>query len=198
MALLVSGVSFSAFEIILRNRPAEMLAVSPKGTVPVLQLPDGRILEQSWDIVRWAMAPCDVKGWWSRAQTHQNVELLECNDTAFKRSLDRYKYPERFPEANRAVHREQAVTEMLLPLEERLQIEPFLGGSMPCATDIGVLPFVRQFAAVEPEWFSQQHLPALRDWLKHWMSSGLFAACMVKLPVHAIAPFPLFNGYVKK
>jgi glutathione S-transferase len=107
MALLVSEVPFSAFEIALRDKPAEMLALSPKGTVPVLRLPDGSILEESWDIVRWALVPHDTKGWWSRAQTTQNVELLENNDTAFKFHLDRYKYPERFGETNRDVHREQ-------------------------------------------------------------------------------------------
>ena len=182
MALLVAGAAFNAFEVVLRDKPAAMLAVSPKGTVPVLVLPDGDVLEQSWDIMRWAFAAHDPQGWWSRAQTQDNQELLACNDAAFKHHLDRYKYPDRFHEADRNAPREQAVVSLLLPLEKRLQTQPYLGGSTPCATDLAIFPFVRQFAAVEPAWFAAQALSALQAWLNRWLKSGLFEACMVKLP----------------
>lgn len=198
MALLIARIPFHAFEISLREKPAEMLALSPKGTVPILQLPDGCVIDQSWDIVRWALESNDQAGWWSRSQTRQNVELLDCNDGRFKLHLDRYKYPERFkqtqPDLDKKVNREHAINALLLPLEDRLAQQGFLGGDAPCAADIGIFPFVRQFAAVEPDWFAQQSLPALRAWLVQWMSSALFAACMAKLPVREISAFPVQAG----
>jgi glutathione S-transferase len=194
MALLVSGAAFNGFEIVLRDKPVEMLALSPKGTVPVLQIPDGTVLEQSLDIMRWALVPYDHDGWWSRAQSAGNLELLAVNDGAFKHHLDRYKYPERFDELERQVPRDQAMTLMLLPLEARLQATPYLGGDLPCATDIAVFPFIRQFAAVEPEWIAQQSIPATQAWLARWLSSSLFEACMFKIPSQSATPFPLLSA----
>lgn len=167
-----------------------MLALSPKGTVPVLQLTDGTVLEQSLDIIRWALAPLDPDGWWSRAQSAENLELLAANDGEFKHHLDRYKYPERFGEIDRQVPRNQAMTSMLFPVEARLRVTPYLGGDLPCATDIAIFPFIRQFAAVEPEWFAQQYLPATQAWLARWLSSPLFEACMFKIPSQRVMAFP--------
>ncbi len=98
MAMLQANRRFLAFEIVLRDKPAALLALSPKGTVPVLQLPDGGALEESWDIMRWALESPDQEGWWSRAQSDENLDLLQRNDGDFKHHLDRYKYPERYPE----------------------------------------------------------------------------------------------------
>jgi glutathione S-transferase len=191
MALLASGIAFDGFEIVLRNKPAEMLAISPKGTVPVLVLPDGSVQEQSWDIIRWAFVLSDDrKGCWNRAQSPENLNLLANNDGVFKHHLDRYKYPERFGETDRAVHRDQAMTHLLHPLEERLQRKPYLGGNTPCATDIAVLPFVRQFAAVNSDWFSKLPIPSVQTWLANWVVSPLFVAGMVKLPSQSIVLFP--------
>ena len=192
MALLQAKRGFNAVEVILRDKPAELLRLSPKGTVPVLQLPDGRVLDESWDIMRWALESADGAGWWRRAQSADNLALLQRNDGDFKRCLDRYKYPERYPaEAHsRDALRAQAVAALLVPLEGRLQGAPYLGGDLPCATDIAIFPFVRQFAAVEPHWFEGQPLPALRAWLAAWLGSSLFAACMVKLPPQAMVAFP--------
>ncbi len=194
MALLISGTKFDGYEVVLRDKPPEMLALSPKGTVPVLQLTDGTVLEQSLDIIRWALAPHDPDGWWSRAQSADNLELLASNDGEFKHQLDRYKYAERLGESDRAVPREQAMAGMLFRLEARLQVAPYLGGALPCATDIAVFPFVRQFAAVEPDWFAQQAVPATQAWLEQWLDSLLFEACMLKIPRQKITPYPFFNG----
>ncbi len=192
MALLQAKLAFQAFEIILRDKPAELLRLSPKGTVPVLQLADGRVLEESWDIIRWALETDDNQGWWYRAQSPENLDLLHCNDGDFKQCLDRYKYPDHCPAETkpRDAARSQAVAVLLAPLEESLQRQPFLGGSAPCATDIAIFPFVRQFAAVEPRWFSGQPLPAVQAWLAAWMASDLFAACMAKLPFQSVVNFP--------
>lgn len=155
------------------------------------------MLEQSWDIVEWVLTHPDAKGdariWWERANTPDQQELLRINDGAFKHHLDRYKYPERYgdvrPEDKPALqqaHREKAIEVFLSSLEGRLRAQPFLGGQTPCATDIGIFPFVRQFAAVDAGWFTSVPLPRIRSWLQGWTASALFEACMQKLGVHAM------------
>ena len=184
MALLQAGVDYQPFEIVLRNKPAQMLAVSPKGTVPVLVLPGGRVLEESLDIVRWAFESTgDTPGWWARAQTPDNLALQAACDGPFKHHLDRSKYPERFADAQgREHHRAQAVAVLLRALDARLRAAPQLGGQAPCATDIGIFPFVRQFAATDPVRWAQQPLPAVQSWLAGWLSHPLFERAMRKLP----------------
>ncbi|MBW0168652.1 MAG: glutathione S-transferase [Hydrogenophaga sp.] len=183
MALLVAGMAFDAHDIVLRDKPAALLALSPKGTVPVLVLPDGTVLEQSLDIMQWAFQQRDPEGWWARAQSPQNLALLSVCDGAFKHQLDRYKYPERFDGVgHRARPRDAAVEALLVPLDARLQRHGQLGGATPCATDLALFPFVRQFAAVEPGWFASLPLPALQAWLAGWLAHPLFEAAMVKLP----------------
>ena len=186
---------FDAHEIVLRDKPAALLEVSPKGTVPVLVLTDGHVIEQSWDIVRWALTHSDqadsIQAWWHHGQSDANTALVHSNDGAFKHHLDRYKYPERFSTEQhvtvndlRAHHRAQAVQALLQPLEVRLADAAFLGGASPCATDIGIFPFVRQFASIDPPWFDHQPLVQVRRWLAHWLQSPLFSACMAKLPAN--------------
>lgn len=182
MALLQASIRFDAREIVLRDKPADMLAVSPKGTVPVLVLPDGRVIEQSLDIMRWAFAGGDQEGWWRRAESHGNQALIGLNDGPFKQHLDGYKYPQRFPDAGPALHRDRAVLCLLHPLEQRLAQAPALGGSDPCAADLAIFPFVRQFRAVDPGWFDAQAWPATRRWLQGWLQGDPFQACMQKLP----------------
>ena len=195
MALLWAGVGFRAHEIVLRDKPPGLLAASPKGTVPVLVLPGGQVLEESWDIVRWALtlpeAPAAAAQAWELAQSPALLHLLHTNDGAFKHHLDRYKYPQRWSAAGELPaaagpatedHRAAAVQCLLEPLEQRLGQAPFLGGATPCATDLALFPFVRQFAAVEPAWFAALPLPHVRAWLQHWLDSAWFQACMTKLP----------------
>lgn len=189
MALLLAGIEFDAHEVSLRDKPAEMLAISPKGSVPVMLLPDGTVLEQSWDIMRWALEQRAAR-WWAAAQTAENLEWLARNDGEFKHHLDRYKYPERFNETGREGHRENALASFLRPLNSRLAQSRYLGGNEPCATDVALFPFVRQFAAVEPNWFECMELPALQAWLADWLSSPMFAHCMKKLPTQTTVPFP--------
>jgi glutathione S-transferase len=182
MALLQAGVAYQAHEVSLRDKPPAMLAVSPKGTVPVLVLANGDVLEQSWDIMRWAYAQAgDKDTWWTRAQTPVNQALLALCDGEFKSHLDRYKYPQRFDDAlGTAHHASQAVAVLLNPLEASLKDQPQLGGVAPCAADMGIFPFVRQFAAVNPEWFDALPLPAVKVWLAGWLAHPLFEAAMVK------------------
>lgn len=194
MALLVAGIEFDAHEVSLRDKPPEMLTLSPKGSVPVMLLPDGTVLEQSWDIMRWALNQDSTRSWWELAQSTENLDWLTRNDGVFKHHLDRYKYSERYNETDRAGHRENALATFLRPLNSRLEQSSFLGGSEPCATDLALFPFVRQFAAVEPDWFELLQLPALQAWLANWLSSPLFLHCMYKLPGQTTVPFPS-SGY---
>ena len=182
MALLLAGVTYQAQEVSLRDKPPALLALSPKGTVPVLLLPTGQVLEQSLDIMRWAFQSThDLDGWWARAQTSDNQKLLALCDADFKHHLDRFKYPQRYSDALGAQHHtSQAVAVLLELLEAQLKAHPQLGGAAACAADIGIFPFVRQFAAVEPAWFAALPLPAVRAWLAGWLQSPLFAQAMQK------------------
>ncbi len=182
MALLQAGVVYEAREVSLRDKPADMLALSPKGTVPVLVLPSGEVLAQSMDIMQWAfMQTADAQGWWARAQTPENLTLWSSCDADFKHHLDRYKYPQRYSDAMGAEHHaKQAVQVLLQALELQLQAQPQLGGAMPCAADIGIFPFVRQFAAVDPAWFEALPLPKVQAWLAGWLKHALFETAMVK------------------
>lgn len=192
MALLQAGLAFEAVEVSLRDKPASLLALSPKATVPVLQLPDGRVIDESWDILQWALSTPDAQGWWARAQSPANLDLVQRNDGDFKHHLDRWKYPQRYADEPLTpdAHRDRALDALLLPLEARLQGAPCLGGATPCATDLAVVPFVRQFASVDPGWFATQNLHAVRAWLEGWLVSPLFVACMHKLPVQGAVRFP--------
>jgi glutathione S-transferase len=199
MALLVADLAFDAFEIVLRDKPQALLEASPKGTVPVL-LCDGLVIDQSWAIMEWAFAQDSnrqrAEAWWTRALTPENLDLLSTNDGEFKFHLDRYKYADRHsgPEEDSTIvrfeHRDQAAAGFLSNLERRLEATRFLGGTLPCAIDLAIFPFVRQFAAVDPSWFSTQPWPFVRTWLESWVSTSLFEVCMTKLSNNSTARFP--------
>ena len=183
MALLQAGVRYQPLEVSLRDKPAAMLALSPKGTVPVLVLPSGQVLDQSLDIMHWAFAQsADAQTWWARAQTPDNQALMAVCDGLFKHHLDRYKYPQRFANAQaRTHHQSQARALLLEPLNHALQSTGLLGGTAPCAADIGIFPFVRQCAAVDAAWFEALPLPHLQAWLECWLDHPLFIKAMRKL-----------------
>ena len=174
MALLVSGAAFEPVEVSMRDKPAAMLAASPKGTVPVLVLLGGRVLEESLDIMRWALAQSDPEDWLGG----DDAALIAANDGAFKHHLDRYKYPERHG-SDAAEHRAAGLA-MLGDYEARLAGQDNLSRDQRSLADIAVLPFVRQFAAVDPAWFAAQDLPRLHGWLARHLASPLFAQAMAR------------------
>jgi glutathione S-transferase len=187
MALIVGQRQVLAHEIELRNKPPTMLAVSPKGTVPVLVLPDGRVIDESLDIMHWALVG-HADG--QVLHTPEAQTWLARNDGPFKRLLDQYKYPQRSGVAQREVPRDEAVTTLLRDMNTQLLRTGFMAGAQASALDLALFPFVRQFAAVEPAWFSSLDLPGLQTWLAHWLDSPLFAQAMVKLPAHTPQLFP--------
>lgn len=180
MALAASGLPVRVREVLLRDKPPEMLAASPKGTVPVLVRTDGSIIDESLDIMHWALAQHDPEGW-LRADPAETARLVAQNDGPFKHALDRYKYAGRH-ESDGAVHRGAAM-EILAGLAARLQANGGqLFGPKPALADIAIFPFVRQFAATD-EGFWENHAPAsVQGWLAGHAASPRFAAIMTKFP----------------
>ncbi len=160
-----------------------MLAASPKGSVPVLMLPDGRVIDESWDIMLWALRAHGAHPWLGEEECHvqEALPLLAENDLTFKRALDRYKYPEQFPQHPQDFYRELG-EEFLQRLESHLSITPYLLTDNMTIADAALLPFVRQFAAVDADWFASAPYPKLRDWLGGYTESKLFMRVMQKFP----------------
>ncbi len=184
MALRVSGVVYEHREVALKAKPVEMLAASPKGTVPVLCLPMGKVLDQSLDIMLWALQQNDPQAWLPNtpeawALTHEGIAL---NDGEFKAHLDRYKYPQRFGLADGLHHRTQAV-DILMRWQSLLQAQSFLSGDRWGLLDACVAPFVRQFARTDRAWFDAQPWPQLAKWLGAFENSDDFLAVMHKHPL---------------
>jgi glutathione S-transferase len=177
MAIAVSGVQVELREVVLRDKPPQMMEASPKGTVPVLVLPDGEVLEESLDIMHWALDRNDPEHWLA----HADDELIATNDGPFKRALDRYKYPHRYDLPDGLAHREEGLSH-LTSLNSTLSTAPFLGGEQSGFTDIALFPFVRQFAATDQAWFDALPLPAVQNWLFWLAGSALFADVMARYP----------------
>ena len=189
MALWVAGVVVELREVKLAAKPPELIAASPKGTVPVLVLPDGTVIEQSLAIMRWALAQSDPESWLAG----DDAELIAANDGPFKHHLDRAKYPGRYEEDGVTDHRAAALA-LLAPLEARLQAAPWLGGETRALTDIALFPFIRQYAAIEPAWFAAQPLPHLQTWVERLAASDLFASVMPKFAPWAEGDPPVLFG----
>ncbi|WP_454876286.1 glutathione S-transferase [Pseudomonas farris] len=181
MALRYSGVAVQIVEVSLKAKPAEMLALSSKGTVPVLSV-DGRVIDESLEIMHWALAQNDPQDWLLK-DDHQGQEhsaaLIEENDQVFKVHLNRYKYAERYPEQPMAVYRAEGEV-FLRKLDELLEGRDYLLAEHPSLADIALMPFVRQFAHVDREWFGQTPYVRLQAWLQRFLESDLFTGVMAK------------------
>lgn len=172
MSLLESGVEVELREVILRDRPEHMMDISPKGTVPVLLLPDGTVIEESLDIMLWSLDESWLAGDWK--------ELIDVNDGDFKHHLDRYKYNNRYENVlSSDEHREHALS-ILRTYDERLSNQAYLCGDSISLADLALSPFVRQFANTDRGWFDQLPLLHLHNWLIGILEGDLFKSCMVK------------------
>jgi UPF0176 protein len=178
LALLVSGIRCEMREITLAHKPTNMLEASPKGTVPVLVLKD-RVLDQSLDIMHWALGQNDPEGWSTSGQTldEEAHAFVRMCDDAFKTHLDRYKYPNRYDLANGLADRE-AGSAYLDQLNTKLMQSKFLMGAKWSWVDAAVAPFVRQFARTDRAWFDAQAWTALQNWLTQFEQSESFIAVM--------------------
>lgn len=181
MALRYAGVPVEIVEVSLKNKPAEMLALSPKGTVPVLNA-DGVVIDESLQIMRWALAQNDPDDWLLAGDSFAALwmeKLIEGNDQIFKSALNRYKYAERYPEQPMEAYRAEGAL-FLQKLDELLEGRDYLLADHPSLADIALLPFVRQFAHVDREWFAQTPYARLQAWLQRLLESELFTSIMKK------------------
>lgn len=177
LALRYSGVPVQIIEVSLKAKPAEMLALSPKGTVPVLSV-DGQVIEESLEIMQWALAQHDPGDWLLQGDPAV-LALIAENDQGFKYHLDRYKYADRYPEHPMEHYRAEGEV-FLQKLEGLLAERAYLLAEHPSLADMALAPFVRQFAHVDREWFAGAPYQRLQAWLQRVLTSPLFIAVMAK------------------
>lgn len=180
MALKYAGIEVEHREIALKNKPKSMLMASPKGTVPVL-CDEKIILDQSLDIMRWALRKSDPDGWMAVDELISQ-EWVEKNDGPFKALLDQFKYPNRYPDLHQEEVLSAAIDLMLKPMETALQSSQYLLGGKMTWVDVAIFPFIRQFSMVNPQEFDNLPLAATKKWLKQQMESELFNSVMHKYP----------------
>jgi glutathione S-transferase len=188
MALLVGGLAVELREVTLRDKPAELIAASPKATVPVVVLDSGEVIDESIQIMRWALRQSDPQDWLAG----DDVALIDIFDGAFKHHLDRYKYPDRH-DADPIAHRAAALA-LLRDLEQRLVASPNLCRDTPALTDIAIMPLVRQFAAVDRAWFDAQLILRVQGWLARHTAAPLFEQAMRRLAPWAPGDAPIMLG----
>lgn len=182
LALHYAQIKCEHREIILRDKPTHMLEISPKGTVPVLLLPSGKVIDESLDIMMWALSQNDPDTWQGTPEQKNDIDtLIKRNDTTFKHALDRYKYPSRYPdEKNTGTKARDSVQNILQDLNERIAKNSHLSGEKQTLADAAIFPFIRQFAHVDKEWFFAQPYPHLQGWLEENLLSERFLHIMKK------------------
>lgn len=179
MALCACGFEVILREVKLSQKPPALIQVSAKATVPVLVLQDGSVIDESLDIMWWALKQHDPQGWLEEDLNALTLQLIAENDGSFKSSLDRYKYFERYPDSTQLEYRQQGEI-FLKKLEGLLERNDYLLASRPTLVDVAVMPFVRQFAGVEPGWFDNSAYNRLKVWLKVFLQSDLFGTVMTR------------------
>jgi glutathione S-transferase len=182
--LRYAGINVALREVVLKDKPAELIACSPKATVPVLVLDadskDQEVIDESLDIMLWALAQHDPDGWLD-IDMLQASQLIDANDAQFKPWLDRYKYPDRYAELQPGEPREHCEM-FLVVLEEKLQTHKYLCGDRVSLVDMAIYSFVRQFAFVDMDWFSNSQYTELNRWLHAFLDTPLFDSVMYKYP----------------
>lgn len=174
MALSYAGIDTDIIEVDFKDKPKHMLEVSPKGTVPVLCLKDGTVIDESLDIMQWALTQNDPDSW-----AYSDLSLVEENDGSFKKALDLYKYPDRYPGEDTTSARIDGEM-FLFKLEGHLQHQDYLSGDHLSIVDVAVFPFIRQFAHVDKDWFYSLELPCLHAWFKALCEGKLYTQIMEK------------------
>lgn len=182
MAIHYAQIRVELREVHLKHKPQAMLDCSPKGTVPVLVLADGHVIDESLDIIHWALSIQDHDDWalgYATKQRQQADQLIHQNDNRFKRCLDQYKYADRHPEKPASDYRSEGEY-YLKQLNSLLSLHPYLVSDHLSYADIAIMPFIRQFAHVDSNWFEQSPYTQLKIWLNTLLDSELFTAVMLK------------------
>jgi glutathione S-transferase len=181
LAIVKSGINVELREVILRNKPRQLLEISAKATVPVLLLKNGAVIDESLDIMTWALSYRDADNWLNKDSSEDIARLIQWNDGEFKYYLDRYKYADRYPEHDELYYRKKAEV-FLVELESRLSKQTYLCSEKCHLADMAIFPFIRQFANVNPEWFHSSKYKKLNHWLNQHIESALFISVMEKYP----------------
>ena len=184
MAIFNSGIKCTLREVSLKCKPAVMLELSPKGTVPIIQLCNGQVLEESLEIMDWALSQSDPGKWLAPefGTLDQMRDLVDWIDDSFKYDLDRYKYSTRFENVDPIFHRNKA-EKHLIALNEKIGTKKNLFGNRVSLADIAIFPFVRQLANTDRMWFSRLEIRSLSEWLQRHLGSELFLGIMGKVPI---------------
>lgn len=177
MALAYAGIELELRELMLRDKPADMLKHSPKGTVPVLITHDGQVIDESLDVMLWALQQNDPNNWLQDSK--RSLQLIKQYDHQFKPLLDRYKYADRHPELSEEQHRELTLP-YIDSLNQLLEKHQFLYSNQMSLADVALFPFIRQYAFVNKNWFDQLPYTKLLHWLEYFLTSDLFNQIMVK------------------
>lgn len=181
MALAQAGIELELREILLKDKPQDMLDHSPKGTVPTLITASAEVIDESLDVMSWALEQNDPDDW--LADHGVGTTWIEACDNHFKALLDKYKYAGRHPELSESEHREKTLP-FISKLNEKLGKSTYLTGSQLSMADIAIFPFIRQYAMVDKKWFDSQPYPALQKWLAELLNSNLFKCIMKKYKLY--------------
>ena len=178
LALYQAGIDYESIEISLKDKPSDFLALSPKGAVPVLVQSDGKVIEESLEIMLWALNISDPEHWILKGNDLSQKLIFE-NDFYFKKNLDKYKYADRFPEHSKEYYRAQCEI-FLNILDEKLKFKLYLIEDRISLADIAIFPFIRQFFLVDENWFLDSKYDALKKWLRGMIDSHIFKEVMKK------------------
>ena len=179
MAIYISGQKCVLREVLLRDKPPSMLEYSPKGTVPVLILQDGNVIDESLDVIDWALNLNDPDDWQRSKDTKKTKELIKINDGEFKYHLDRYKYSKRYDNEDPEFHRKKCL-KFIESLNNELNNSKYIFDNNISYVDIVLLPFIRQFRIADMEWFDSLPYDNIKDWLSKFLDSFLLNIIMKK------------------
>ena len=179
MAIYTSQQKCEIREVLLKDKPPSMLGYSSKGTVPVLVLQSGNVIDESLDVIDWALDINDPYNWKRSKDSKKTKELIEINDGDFKFHLDRYKYSKRYENEDPNFHKEKCLT-FIKMINEELKDSKYIYDNEISYIDISLLPFIRQFRIADNEWFDELPYKNLKNWLSNFLDSSLLNSIMKK------------------
>jgi len=194
LALYFCQIKVEIREVLLKDKPASLLMLSPKATVPVMLLNDGSVIEESYEIMQWAVQQQDTGNLFKRLTEQQKLsaeQLIACNDQQFKKHLDKYKYADRYPQFSADKYRQDGEV-FIAELERCLGQKNYLLDNQLSIADLAILPFIRQFASVDRTWFDNSEYRAVKRWLDNFLNSKPFIDCMMKLSPWQHGDTPLY------
>tara|TARA_B000000532_G_scaffold221832_1_gene197088 strand:+ start:39 stop:629 length:591 start_codon:yes stop_codon:yes gene_type:complete len=182
MAIHISSQKCEIREVLLRDKPPSMLEYSSKGTVPVLVLQSGEVIDESLDVIDWALNMNDPDNWQRSKNNEKTKELIKINDGEFKYHLDRYKYSKRYDNEDPEFHRKKCLS-FIEKVNSELQNSKYIFDDAISYIDISLLPFIRQFRIADNEWFDELPYENVKSWLSNFLNSELLKSIMSKYDI---------------